>query len=104
MIYVDRTATYPPEALKPDARAFGNRWCHLWSSTNDEAELLRFAARIKLPPRWLQRHRPAFLHFDLTPSRRRAALLNGAVEYSLLDWMRERFGQDVLAPAKVMSH
>lgn len=89
MIYVDQSQIYPRELIKAGARHAGTKWCHLWSSTNDEAELLAFAKRVKLKPTWIQR-RPGFPHFDLTPSRRRAAILQGAIEKPLREWIRER--------------
>ena len=96
MIFVDRTQEYPPELIKPGARHAGRKWCHLWSSTNDEAELLAFARRIKLRSEWLQR-RPGFPHFDLTPSRRRAAIMRGALEKNLREWIATRMEE--LKPA-----
>jgi hypothetical protein len=91
MIYVDATQEYPKEMVAKGAGYAGTKWCHMWSSTNDETELLTFAARIKLQPQWIQRL-PGFTHFDLTPSRRRAAILQGAIEKPLRDWLIENKG------------
>jgi hypothetical protein len=65
----------------------GHRWCHLWS--DDIVELHTMAWKIGLKREWFQ-DKPGFPHYDLTPSRRRAALLNGAVERDLMDYLREK--------------
>jgi hypothetical protein len=95
MIYVDAAQEYPPDLIKPGARHDGTSWCHCWSSENDLVELQRFGRSIKLMPGWIQhRHsvilRAPFYHFDLTPSRRRAAIIQGAQEMSLRKWLETR--------------
>ncbi len=54
--------------------------CHLFADSLDE--LLAFALKIWLKREWLQGvdRQPPFPHFDLIPSKRRAAIKAGAVE------------------------
>lgn len=87
MIFVDAIQEYPEDMIAPAARYAGKKWSHLWSSENDERELLRFALRIGLRPEWLQRKNKDFLHFDITPRKRRAAICFGAEEKSLREWL-----------------
>lgn len=54
--------------------------CHMWSDTSTE-ELVAFAKKIGLKSEWLQRSR-RLIHFDLTPNRRKDAVLAGAKEIS----------------------
>lgn len=89
MIHVDHTEEYPRSMIKPEARRAGSLWCHMWDSDNDEKKLVAFAVRIGLRVSWMQK-RPGFPHFDLTPRKRRAAILHGAIEKDLRDWLRER--------------
>lgn len=80
-IYVDTIRTYPPQAIKPEARKHGDRWCHLWTDGELE-ELHAFAARLGLKRTWFQDRR-GFPHYDLTPSKRLRAVALGAVEGAL---------------------
>lgn len=52
--------------------------CHLFTDALDLQELHDFAARIGMRRAWYQPHRLA-PHYDLTPSRRVAAIAAGAV-------------------------
>ena len=52
-------------------------------------ELHAFAGRIGLPKRWFQPHRVAD-HYDIVGSKRALALRVGAVEMSMIDWLRQR--------------
>ena len=49
-----------------------------------------FAESIGLKREWLQKKRAYFLHYDLTPARRAAAVRSGAQEVRLMDWLRNR--------------
>lgn len=60
------------------------RNCHMFADSVDE--LLEFAERIGLKPRWLQGKRA--IHFDLTESRRKAAVELGAVELTRKTWRK----------------
>ena len=82
MIYVDPIREYVADVIKPGARRFGKRWCHLSDSENDVERLCGFAERIGLRRSWLQGSGPRMLypHFDLTPRLRHKAILAGAVE------------------------
>jgi hypothetical protein len=55
-----------------------HRWCHLFADTPEE--LHAFAYRIKLRPEWARRSNNGILHYDLTPTRRKAAVAAGARE------------------------
>lgn len=79
--YVDQLVAFvssDPQARRVGARN-GHRWCHLVADTS--RELMLFAARIGLRAEWLQvSPLDGFMHFDLTPSRREAAVSAGAIE------------------------
>ena len=70
--------------VKGEARRYGTGWCHLWA--DDLEELHEFAAKIGMQRRWFQDER--LPHYDMVPSRRRRAILAGAVEMSLREWIR----------------
>jgi len=53
--------------------------CHMFTDTPELDELHVLAARIGMKRTWFQPHRLA-PHYDLTPSRRAAAVAAGAVE------------------------
>lgn len=80
-VYVDDLRAYD-QAPKPGAeRHFGNGKlsCHL-ATDGPVAELITFGERISLRRQWLQFS--SAIHFDLTPSKREAAVRAGAVEVS----------------------
>lgn len=56
---------------------------HLYADT--DPELLAFAARIGLEHSWAQRLGHYTAHFDVTPSKRNAALLAGAIPHTARD-------------------
>lgn len=89
-VYVDQLRTYPDEAIKPAARKYGNRWCHLWTDPGNEDELHAMADRIGIMRKYCQRDNPDFTHYDLIPSKRARALEHGAVERDLKDWLVEQ--------------
>ena len=53
--------------------------CHLFTDALDLEELHAFAEQIGMRRRWFQSHRVT-PHYDLTPTRRQAALIHGAIE------------------------
>ncbi len=54
------------------------KWsCHLFSDTNNDGELHRFAQRMGLKRRWFQ-DRLNFPHYDLSERKRRQAIHLGA--------------------------
>lgn len=63
----------------------GHQWCHLWA--DDTAQLHALAEKIGLRREWFQ-DKKDFPHYDLTPSRRVAAIKAGAREVSLRQWLR----------------
>ena len=54
------------------------RYCHMFADTEDELHLLAY--KIGLKRSWFQTKR--YPHYDLTPSKRKLAIMNGAVEMS----------------------
>lgn len=90
-IFVDDLVAWPQKTTGQAARHFGNGKpsCHMWTD-GDVEELNRFAVSIGLRREWLQAKRAYFLHYDLTPARRAAAVRKGAQEVNLLDWLRSR--------------
>lgn len=80
-VYVDSLSSYSKSPL-------GHReWCHMWA--DDLEELHIFASRIGLKKSWFQDDR-RLPHYDLTAHKRNAALKFGAVQHSLVDWLRAR--------------
>ncbi len=80
-VYVDWMGpTIPSESWRY------KKGCHLLADSEDE--LHRFAKMLGLKQSWFQ-PRPQFPHYDLTFRKRRAALLNGAIEVDL-DWYKKR--------------
>jgi hypothetical protein len=100
-VFVDRLRTFGLDAYHGADKAqairvgekHGHRWCHLFADTLDE--LLAFADRIGLRRSWFQRDRSGG-HFDLNPTRRRAAVRAGAIEVTdeqaVAIWRRARSG------------
>lgn len=76
-IYVDPLFNAIPRTAQ--ARRYGNSWCHLITD-GDLEELHSFAAGIGLNRSYFQRSRVP--HYDLTPSKRLAAINNGAIAAS----------------------
>ena len=90
MIYVDEAVDYPPACIKLAARRYGRLWCHMWAATPaDEPALHALAERIGLRRQWYQRHQ-VVSHYDLTPAWRAKAIAAGAVERSMMSYLRER--------------
>jgi hypothetical protein len=61
--------------------------CHMFSDQADLAELHDLASRIPMRRTWFQQHRIA-PHYDLTASRRNAALLLGAIAVDRMEAVR----------------
>lgn len=57
----------------------GEHWCHMFTWKDCIQELHDFAAAIGLQRKWFQ-DRTGFPHYDLSPSRRAAAVKRGAIE------------------------
>jgi hypothetical protein len=95
--YVDALVTYPDTVIKPAARRFGNRWCHL--TADSEAELHALAARIGVPRSAYQGDYPraALRHYDLIPSKRRLAVKAGAIEVDAREHLAARVGAEIAA-------
>ena len=74
--YVDDLQNYPPESIKPAARRYGTRWCHMTADTLPE--LLAMAQQLKLAPAWIQTSSNGIRHVDLVPSKRAQAIRLGA--------------------------
>lgn len=95
-VYVDPLFTMEArgaQAHRVGARN-GHRWCHMFTDGPLD-ELHALAQRIGMRREWFQEHasRP---HYDLTPSRRAAAVRLGAVEVTrraavaLWKWSRQQ--------------
>ena len=74
-VYVDNAAI--PATVMNRGRPVTSKWCHMMADS--VAELDAFAVSIGLRTTWRQT-KPSGVHYDLTESRRRAALAKGAVE------------------------
>ncbi len=63
------------------------RWSHLMA--DDRRELIEFAARLGMPRAWLQDKRSG-VHFDVTDTKREAAIRLGAkpIECASEEWRR----------------
>lgn len=73
-IYVDKITTYPTSMTRGLP---GRDWCHLISDESDD-ELHAFAEKIGMKRAWAQLPPKASTpHYDLTPSRRAAAVKAG---------------------------
>jgi hypothetical protein len=84
VIYVDpifEMESRNAQAFRVGARN-GHRWCHMFADENEELHAL--AKRIGLKREWFQEDRDGG-HYDLTPSRRAAAVRLGAIEVSRHD-------------------
>lgn len=93
-IYVDG-ANIQADVYNPGSgRTHRSKWCHLFSDQIDTTELHEFALRIGLKRAWFQegwiklsslpdRRDPAHDHYDVTVSKRKAAVSAGAVEVDM---------------------
>jgi len=79
-VMVDELRPWPGRAAPGATRTFGDgkESCHLTLSPGEDMSVLHaFAERIGLRRSWFQPHASA-PHYDLTPSRRAAAIVAGA--------------------------
>ena len=83
-VYVDATFTAMPRTKQ--AMRYGAEWCHMWADS--DAELHEMAQTIGLARSWFQA-RPGLHHYDLTSSKRRLALENGAIDRGPLGATKE---------------
>lgn len=72
-IYVDELFEW--SGIVPSA--LPGKWSHL-ATDGDLEELHLFAEKIGLKRTWLHNH-PGLPHYDLTPSKRRKAIIHGAI-------------------------
>lgn len=98
-VFIDRLRQYGLDAYHGAGKAqalrvggkHGHRWCHLFADTTQE--LLRFADALGMRRQWFQTDRDGG-HYDLNPTRRRAAVKLGAVEVTdeqaVAIWRRAR--------------
>ncbi len=82
MVYVDSIIVYP-NAKRP----FDKGSCHMTADTLEELHAM--ALRIGMKREWFQDH-PLMPHYDLTPRRRKAAVILGATEETLMEGARRR--------------
>lgn len=80
MVYVDELRRCPQKAKGMAGRWFGDgkQSCHMTADTPEE--LHAFAKMIGMKREWAQHEGRLTLHYDLTPTRRAAAVYNGAKE------------------------
>lgn len=91
MVYVDELSVGIANnaAAAAVGRRNGDRWCHLWADS--PSELQAFARQLRLKPSWFQ-NKPSFQHYDLTPAKRKLALMMGARKMSLKEFLRLKDG------------
>lgn len=85
-VYVDELQEYPESMIKPAARRYGNRWCHL--TADSTRELFDMACKLRLSPNYIQRSSSGVVHFDLVPSKRALAIKLGAIEISAQEMVK----------------
>lgn len=93
-IYVDELNDYSHKSnVGEKARKYGTIWCHLYPEDVEDPvqleELHALAKMIGLQRKWFQ-DRKHFPHYDLTPSKREAAIAAGALEDDGRKVMREQ--------------
>lgn len=92
-VYVDPIVEYERAQVKPEARKYGTKWCHMIADT--PKELRAMASDIGLRVEWHQdsAKRPALHHYDLTPPKRARAVAHGAIELSHEEFGRKMAGR-----------
>ena len=90
MIYVDDIRRYPDHMIKGAARRWGRSWCHMWTDQEDPEELHLIAEKLGLKRSYYQTDHSDFCHYDLTPYKRRHAILLGAQQTSVAEYIRLR--------------
>jgi hypothetical protein len=83
MIYVDDLKSYDPK--DSHTRRWGRQWCHMWTD-GDVEELHIFAEKLGLKRGYFQNKR-TLQHYDIIPTKRKAALKMGAVYMPLKTWL-----------------
>ncbi len=63
-------------------------WCHMWTDGPIE-ELHEFAKSLGLLQRWFQ-DKAHFPHYDITPGKRKLALLKGAQISSYMEYYKRK--------------
>jgi hypothetical protein len=93
-VYVDEALISAEVVDERTGRRYRSRWCHLFSSELDPAELHAFAARIGLRREWFQPGKvpgrpgvadPVRDHYDLTAGKRVVAAAAGAVPVGMVE-------------------
>jgi hypothetical protein len=87
MVYVDKLQIYIKEQIDPLARKYGAQWCHLFS--DNEQELHEFASKLGLRRDWFQ-NKKSFPHYDIVKSKRQQAIVLGAQEIDLRDYIKSK--------------
>lgn len=81
-VYVDALRQYRADLVDHETRRagarHGHRWAHMLAMPDDVEALHALARRIGLRREWFQD--AGTPHYDVTPTRRRAAIQAGAVE------------------------
>lgn len=85
-VYVDELRQYP-KTLNAVTQRVGTEWCHM-ACDGDVSELHLIAERIGMKRAWFQERRGGISHYDLTPSRRAAAVRAGAIPISAVEMVR----------------
>lgn len=88
-VYVDELFTTQRTLTDPQGKCIfgsGRQSCHLTADTPGELHV--FAARLGLKRAWVQHEGRMTVHYDLTPSKRRVAVILGAIETSSRDEAR----------------
>lgn len=93
MVYVDEL--FQMKSKKRGAyivgKKYNHKWCHLYA--DDLNELINFAIRIGLKRSWLQNESGRFPHFDIVPTYRQKAILNGAIELSFRTYLKRKYSK-----------
>lgn len=89
-VRVDAVFEFEPRTAQ--AKRHGSRWCHLWADAGEVAALHAMATKVGLRRSYFQpaKHALGLDHYDLTPSKRAAAIRFGAVETNLRKWLAEK--------------
>ena len=88
-VYVDDY--FVPAKVKNGNRSVRSRWCHMQADSREELDAM--ADRIGLKRSWIQYpDTPWKRHYDVTETRRAAAVAAGAIEIGMLDLARMRIG------------
>jgi len=94
-VYVDHVRGY---AVKGRAKRWGTRWSHMFAGSLDE--LHEMALTLGLRRSYFQparEGRPWSAHYDITPPKRKLAVIRGASEITARSWvLRHRRGHGEL--------